>query len=176
MLAAAEKCFEFIAFGLAEFDAIGYPSSMPPLNNSTGWPGESFCKNLHAQAAGVYPPVRPPASPAASGSRHPVIFLRRRAFSLPDVLTLERAGFVRRQPGVARSIEVLIDPKLLPELMRSRIQHVRITVTRYWSNVFLQALPAICGNICRSVTGGKIRHEPGFTARNRVRRCATAAT
>ena len=27
------------------------------------------------------------------------------------VLTLERAGFIRRQPGVARTIEVLVDPK-----------------------------------------------------------------
>jgi DNA-binding MarR family transcriptional regulator len=27
------------------------------------------------------------------------------------VLTLERAGFIRRQPRVARSIEVLVDPK-----------------------------------------------------------------
>jgi Mn-dependent DtxR family transcriptional regulator len=33
------------------------------------------------------------------------------------VLTLERAGFIRRQPGVARSIEVLVDPGLLPELL-----------------------------------------------------------
>ena len=33
------------------------------------------------------------------------------------VLTLERAGFIRRQPGTARSIEVLVDPKLLPELL-----------------------------------------------------------
>jgi DNA-binding MarR family transcriptional regulator len=32
------------------------------------------------------------------------------------VLTLERARFIRRQPRVARSIEVLVDPKLLPEL------------------------------------------------------------
>jgi DNA-binding MarR family transcriptional regulator len=32
------------------------------------------------------------------------------------VLTLERAGFIRRKPGVPRSIEVLVDPKLLPEL------------------------------------------------------------
>jgi DNA-binding MarR family transcriptional regulator len=32
------------------------------------------------------------------------------------VLTLERAGLIRRQPGAARSIEVLVDPKLLPEL------------------------------------------------------------
>jgi len=32
------------------------------------------------------------------------------------VLTLERAGLVRRQPGVARSLEVLIAPELLPVL------------------------------------------------------------
>ena len=33
------------------------------------------------------------------------------------VLTLERAGFIRRQPRVARSIEVLVDPKHLAELL-----------------------------------------------------------
>jgi DNA-binding MarR family transcriptional regulator len=32
------------------------------------------------------------------------------------VLTLERAGLIRRQPGVARSIEVLVPPELLPVL------------------------------------------------------------
>jgi len=32
------------------------------------------------------------------------------------VLTLERAGFIRRQPGVARSIEILLPPKELPIL------------------------------------------------------------
>jgi len=32
------------------------------------------------------------------------------------VLTLERAGFIRRQPRTARSIELLVDPKDLPEL------------------------------------------------------------
>jgi Mn-dependent DtxR family transcriptional regulator len=32
------------------------------------------------------------------------------------VLTLEREGFVRRQPGVARSIEMLVDPESLPVL------------------------------------------------------------
>ena len=32
------------------------------------------------------------------------------------VLTLERAGFIRRQPGVARSIEMLVDPQYLPDL------------------------------------------------------------
>ncbi|MBO0753325.1 MAG: helix-turn-helix domain-containing protein [Bradyrhizobiaceae bacterium] len=33
------------------------------------------------------------------------------------VVTLERAGFIKRQPRVPRSIEVLVDPKLLPELL-----------------------------------------------------------
>jgi Mn-dependent DtxR family transcriptional regulator len=32
------------------------------------------------------------------------------------VLTLEREGFIRRQPGVARSIEMLVDPQCLPVL------------------------------------------------------------
>ena len=32
------------------------------------------------------------------------------------VLGLERAGLIRRQPGVARSIELLIDPEDLPVL------------------------------------------------------------
>jgi Mn-dependent DtxR family transcriptional regulator len=33
------------------------------------------------------------------------------------VLALERAGFIRRQPGTPRSIELLVDPKHLPELL-----------------------------------------------------------
>ena len=33
------------------------------------------------------------------------------------VLTLERDGFIRRQQRVARSIELLIDPAQLPELL-----------------------------------------------------------
>jgi repressor LexA len=33
------------------------------------------------------------------------------------VLTLEWHGFIRRQPRTARSIELLIDPKCLPELL-----------------------------------------------------------
>ena len=32
------------------------------------------------------------------------------------VLTLERAGFTARQPGVPRSIEMLVDPQHLPTL------------------------------------------------------------
>ena len=32
------------------------------------------------------------------------------------VVTLERAGFIRRQPGVARTIELLVAPRDLPIL------------------------------------------------------------
>jgi len=52
---------------------------------------ESPCKNLHAQ-------VSPP-------SVHQM------------VLTLERAGFMRRRPSTPRSIELLVDSKQLPELL-----------------------------------------------------------
>jgi Mn-dependent DtxR family transcriptional regulator len=33
------------------------------------------------------------------------------------VLTLERMGFIQRQPRTARSIELLVDPKHLPDLL-----------------------------------------------------------
>jgi repressor LexA len=33
------------------------------------------------------------------------------------VLTLERVGFIRRQPRVPRSIEMLVDPERLPDLL-----------------------------------------------------------
>jgi len=33
------------------------------------------------------------------------------------VLTVEREGFIKRQPRIARSIELLIDSKQLPELL-----------------------------------------------------------
>jgi Mn-dependent DtxR family transcriptional regulator len=33
------------------------------------------------------------------------------------VVTLERAGFIRRQPRTPRSIELLIDPNQLPDLL-----------------------------------------------------------
>ena len=33
------------------------------------------------------------------------------------MLTLERAGYIKRQQRTARSIELLVDPKHLPELL-----------------------------------------------------------
>ncbi|WP_441258766.1 LexA family protein [Bradyrhizobium sp. 521_C7_N1_3] len=45
-------------------------------------------------------------------------------------LTLERAGFIRRQAGVPRSIEVLIPPEDLP-ILQAQIQPVKTSVSRY---------------------------------------------
>jgi len=47
------------------------------------------------------------------------------------VLSLERSGLIRREPGRARSIVVLVDPHALPQLQPSRIQTVKTTVTGY---------------------------------------------
>lgn len=47
------------------------------------------------------------------------------------VVTLERGGLISRQPGVARSISVLVDRYALPELQQGYGQPVKITVTRY---------------------------------------------
>jgi DNA-binding MarR family transcriptional regulator len=47
------------------------------------------------------------------------------------LLTLERAGFIRRRPGVARSIKVLVDPETLPPLRPSHDQPVKSSVQRY---------------------------------------------
>ena len=44
------------------------------------------------------------------------------------VLTLERAGLIRRKPGLARSIEVLVEPERLP-VLRSR-QPVKTSVQK----------------------------------------------
>ena len=47
------------------------------------------------------------------------------------VLTLERAGLIHRQPGVARSIRVLVDPEALPPLQPTTEQLVKSSVQRY---------------------------------------------
>jgi DNA-binding MarR family transcriptional regulator len=45
--------------------------------------------------------------------------------------TLERAGLIRRQPGVARSIQLRIDPSALPPLLPSDSQPVKNALQRY---------------------------------------------
>jgi Mn-dependent DtxR family transcriptional regulator len=48
------------------------------------------------------------------------------------VLTLERQGFIKRQPRVPRSIELLANPQTPARaVLTSRIQSVKITVSRY---------------------------------------------
>jgi len=47
------------------------------------------------------------------------------------VITLERNGLIRRRPGIARSIEVLVDPAALPPLRASHDQPVRSSVQGY---------------------------------------------
>lgn len=46
------------------------------------------------------------------------------------ILTLERAGLIRRQPRVPRSIEVLVPPQHLP-VLEMPDQTVRTSVPRY---------------------------------------------
>lgn len=47
------------------------------------------------------------------------------------VVTLQQAGLISRQPGIARSIAVLVDRCDLPELTPGHLQPVKITVQRY---------------------------------------------
>lgn len=46
------------------------------------------------------------------------------------ILTLERAGLIRRQPGTPRSIEVLVPSKHLP-VLEMPAQPVKTSVPRY---------------------------------------------
>lgn len=47
------------------------------------------------------------------------------------ILTLAKAGLIRRTPGVARSIELLVDPDDIPALRRSPNQSIKTSVARY---------------------------------------------
>ncbi len=47
------------------------------------------------------------------------------------VLTLERAGWITRKPGVARSIGLLVDLAALPPLRSSQDQLIKSSVQRY---------------------------------------------
>jgi Mn-dependent DtxR family transcriptional regulator len=47
------------------------------------------------------------------------------------LITLEREGLIRRKPGVARSIELLVHPSSLPQLLPSPGQPVKTAVQGY---------------------------------------------
>ncbi len=44
------------------------------------------------------------------------------------ILTLERQGFIARTPGAARSMQVLVDPDMLPTLRPAQAQTVKSPV------------------------------------------------
>jgi DNA-binding MarR family transcriptional regulator len=46
------------------------------------------------------------------------------------ILALERAGLIRRQPGMPRSVEVLVPPEQLP-VLETPSQPVKTSVPRY---------------------------------------------
>jgi DNA-binding MarR family transcriptional regulator len=126
MLAAAKKPLKFAALGLAQFDPIAYIHPCLLLDRGMD-------EQLN-RMAGVSPSAKTftPKQGQYLAYIHLYTRLHRRPPAETDmqqyfrvsppsvhqmVLTLERAGFIRRQPRVARSIEVLVDPKLLPELL-----------------------------------------------------------
>ena len=95
------------------------PSPSPPITPKQG----QYLAFIHAYTLVL---GRPPAE--ADLQRH---------FSVTPpsvhqmVLTLERAGLIHRKPGVARSIQILIDPRELPPLEPSPSQTVKSSVTSY---------------------------------------------
>ena len=55
----------------------------------------------------------------------------RREVGAQAIITLELEGLIRRQPGIARSIQLLIDPSTLPPLLPSQHQSVKTAVHWY---------------------------------------------
>ena len=127
MLAAAHQRCEFTPLGFAQFDMVAYVHPGLLANRETQtksgyksivWhvsPAPTFTDKQGQYLAFIYAYSRifrqPPAE--ADMQRHFQV-------SPPSVhqmvLTLERAGLIRRTPGVARSIEILVEPEDLPVL------------------------------------------------------------
>jgi chromosome segregation and condensation protein ScpB len=107
---------------LAEFDSTGHIHPCPvvakrhdeQLSRMAGLspPAKTFTSKQGQYLAYIHLYRRPPGKADIRqyfGVTPPSV--------LQMVLTLERAGFIRRRPRVARSGEVLVDPKPLPELL-----------------------------------------------------------
>src|SRR3981189_1606680 len=90
--------------GFAEVDAVAYMA-----------PAKSFTPKQGQYLAFIYAYTRLHRRPPAEADMQQ--YFRVSPPSVHQmVLTLERAGFIRRQPGVARNIEILVDPEHLPVL------------------------------------------------------------
>ena len=118
---------ELAAFGLAQLDPITYihlgllvggPDELT-MNQKSGAArrpgGQGFTEKQGQYLAFIYAYSRMFRRPPAEADMQ-----RHFRVSPPSVhqmvLTLERAGLIRRQPGVARSIELLVAPENLPIL------------------------------------------------------------
>ena len=130
MLAAAYERGEFTPLGLAQFDMVAYVHRGFLANRELRGPDESGYELIVWRVS--------PAAPLFTdkqGQYLAFIYAYGRIFRQPPaeadmqrhfqvsppsvhqmVLTLERAGLIRRTPGVARSIELLVEPKDLPVL------------------------------------------------------------
>src|SRR5271166_6897448 len=126
MLASTQKRGEFGAFGLAQLDPIAYihlclllvRGTDKQLNRMAGVSraAKTFTSKQGQYLAFIHLYMRLHRRPPAEADMQE--YFRVSPPSVHQmVLTLERAGFIRRQPRVARSIEMLVDPKCLPELL-----------------------------------------------------------
>src|ERR1700752_2621882 len=101
----------------------------PQLDQMSGEQKPSFTPKQGQYLAFIDAYTRVHLTPPAEGD-----IQRRFGVTPPSVhqmiLTLERAGFIRRQPGAPRSIEVLVAPTNLP-VLEFPVQPVKTAVPRY---------------------------------------------
>jgi len=78
-------------------------------------PAKTFTPKQGQYLAFIYAYTRLHRRPPAEADMH--LYFRVSPPSVHQmILTLERAGFIRRQPRLARSIEMLVNPESLPPL------------------------------------------------------------
>jgi DNA-binding MarR family transcriptional regulator len=98
-----------------DYEALGVSRRIDQVSMSPPPAGPSFTPKQGQYLAFIYAYTRVLGRPPAEADLQ-----RHFGVSPPSVhqmvLTLERAGLIRRQPGIARSIEVLIAPEFLPIL------------------------------------------------------------
>src|SRR6202162_5401943 len=140
VLAGAQQSAEFVALVLAQRHSVTYIHRCPPrlraqqMNQMPGLclpasqPGFTPKQGQYLAFIHAYTLVLG-RSPAEADLQR---FFRVTPPSVHQmVLTLERSGLIRRQPGMARSIKVLVDPEALPPLRASHDQLVKSPVQSY---------------------------------------------
>jgi SOS-response transcriptional repressor LexA len=125
VLAAAQQSRQLVALDLAQFDPIAYIHGMPPVRGTheqlnrmadVSPSAKTFTAKQGQYLAFIYLYTRLHRRPPAEADMQE--YFRVSPPSVHQmVLTLERAGLIRRKPTAPRSIEILVDPKCLPELL-----------------------------------------------------------